>query len=188
MRRPRRRTAKLLRRRSLQPAGGLWQSLEQAKLYLAIGLSVVVIIGAVWLYSPIISIQPAAVLNPLNVIDAEFTISNTGRVTVYNLLFQCEIIPENGARFTTSGNMVHLPSGRVVEQPISTLLPNENITRSCSRGVVTSQPLTVVRYPASIIATAQYTWPVVKWSGSYTRRFDSRQDQRGGVVLVPAPN
>jgi hypothetical protein len=162
--------------------------LEQAKLYLAIGLSAVVMIGAAWFYAPIINIQPAAALNPLSVIDAEFVLSNAGRVTVYNLLFQCEIIPENGAHFTTSGNMVHLPSGRVVEQPISTLSPNENITRSCSRGVVTSQPLTVVRYPASIIATAKYTWPVVKWSGSYTRRFDSRQDQRGGIVLVPASN
>jgi hypothetical protein len=161
--------------------------LEQAKLYLAIGVSAVVMIGAAWFYTPIINIQPAAALNPLSVIDAEFILSNAGRVTVYNLLFQCEIIPENGARFTTSGNMVHLPSGRVVEQPISTLSPNENITRSCSRGVITSQPLTVIRYPASIVATAKYTWPVVKWTGSYTRRFDSRQDQRGGVVLVPAP-
>jgi hypothetical protein len=138
-----------------------------------------------WVYSPDIAIRPAAISNPINVSDAEFIVSNASRVTVYNLLFQCEMILENGTRFTTSGNIVHLPSGRVVEQSVATLLPNESITRNCSLGASTAPPPGVVRYPAAIIATARYTWPVVKWTGSSTRRFSSRPDQKGGIVLEP---
>jgi hypothetical protein len=141
--------------------------------------------GMAWFYSPGITIQPAAMSNPVNVSDAEFIVSNTSRVTVYNLLFQCEMILENGTHFTTSGNIVHLPSGRVVEQSVATLLPNESITRNCGLGASASPPPGVVRYPASIIATARYTWPVVRWTGSSSRRFSSRQDQKGGIVLEP---
>jgi hypothetical protein len=121
-------------------------------------------------------------LNRINANDAEFTVSNTGRAAVYNLLFECEIIQENGRRFTTSGNIVHLPSGRVVEQSVSTVSPNENITRSCGLGAAIAPRRTV-----SIIATAKYTWPLVKWTGYYARRFSSRQDPGGGIVLVPDP-
>jgi hypothetical protein len=187
MRKPRRRNARSLRRLP-PPSSGWWQSLERARLYLAIGAPVVAIIVSAWLYSPDITIQPAAVLNPPNAAGAEFTVSNTGRVTVYNLLFQCEIISENGARFTTSGNIVHLPSGRVIEQSMSSLSPNENITRNCGFGAAIAPPPTAIRYPASIIATAKYTWPLVKWTGSYSRRFSSRQGQGGRIVLVPDPN
>jgi hypothetical protein len=168
-------------------ASGQWHFLERAGLYLAIGVPAIATIAIIWFYSPNIAIQPAAVLNPLNAVDAEFTITNTGHVTVYNLLFQCEIIRDNGTHFTTSANIVHLPSGRVVEQSISTLSPNEGITTHCGSGGTVSAPLTVARYPASIIATANYTWPLVKWTGSRTRRFNSRQDQSRGIVLVPEP-
>jgi hypothetical protein len=180
-RRPRRRQLKSLRRLP-SPA---WQFLQRTGLYLAIGALAVATTGIAWLYSPNVTIRPAAALNPVDANDAEFIVSNTSRVTVHNLLFQCEIIPESGARFTTSGNIVHLPSGRVVVQSIGTLLPNESITRSCRLGASTSPPPTVARSPASIVATAHYTWPLVKWTGSSTRRFSARQDQRGGIVLVP---
>jgi hypothetical protein len=180
MRGPRRR-----RPRSLRGAPSRWQFLGRAGLYLAIGVSAVAIIWIAWLYSPDITIRAAAISNPTNVNDAEFTVSNTSRITVYNLLFQCEMILENGTRFTTSGNIVHLPSGRVVEQSVATLLPNESITRNCSLGASASPPPGVVRYPTAVIATARYTWPVVKWTGSSTHRFSSRQDQKGGIVLEP---
>jgi len=181
MRERRRRKVRSLRR-SRPSADGWWQSLGQAGLYLAIGAPAVAIMAIIWFYSPIVTIQPAAMLNLANVNNAEFAVSNTGRVTVYNLLFQCEIIQENGGRLTTSGNIVHLPSGRVVEQSVSTVSPNENITRNCGLGAAVSPRRTV-----SIIATAKYTWPLVKWTGYYTRRFSSRQDQRGGIALVPDP-
>lgn len=174
-------------RRLLPSASGRWHFLERVGLYLAIGVPAIATIAIIWFYSPNIAIQPAAVLNPLNAIDAEFSVTNTGNVTVYNLLFQCEIIRDNGTHFTTSANIVHLPSGRVVEQSISTLSPNESITRNCGFGATMSPPQTVARYPSSIIASAKYTWPLVRWTGSYTRRFNSRQDQRGDIVLVPEP-
>jgi hypothetical protein len=177
MRKPRRRRPRSPRG---SPSPG-WQFLGRAGLYLAIGVPAVAIMGTAWFYSPDITIRTAAISNPIKVSDIEFIVSNTSRITVYNLLFQCEMILQNGARFTTSGNIVQLPSGRVAERSVATLLPNETITRNCGLGASTSPT------PAFIIATARYTWPVVKWTGSSTRRFSSRQDQKGGIVLAPEP-
>jgi hypothetical protein len=167
------------------PAILRWRFLERASLCLAIGVPAVATIGVAWFYSPSIIIQPAAALNPYNAIDAEFKVSNSGRLTVYNLLFQCEIIHETGTRFTVSGNIVHLPSGRIVEQGVAVLSPNESITRKCSFGAAPASPVAAVRYPASIITTAKYTWPLVRWAGFSIRQFNTRQDQRGGVALEP---
>lgn len=149
-------------------------------MYLAIVASLVTVLGGAWLYAPTILIQPGTVLNSADPQSAEFVISNTGRVPVYDLIFRCRIRARN-FDVVLEGNTEGSPFGGTVGQLLAKLSPGDSATRDCRQRIV----LKNLTFPVLFDFTVTYTWPLVGWSGLVTRRFTTRNDADGHAYIVP---
>lgn len=158
--------------------------LEHAKLYLGIAASAVTVIGAVYTFYPTLDILAYPLTSKTNALDAEFTLTNKGWISVYNLTIGCEINSRNGRGVVTHGNSSQSPIGTLGGQGIDQLSPNSSVTRNCGAGFP-GYFNSNLDYPVSIKITAEYTWPIVRIGSSVSRTFSSRQDSTGNITMIP---
>lgn len=158
--------------------------LEHANSYLTIAVSLIALVGGAYAYFPSIDILANPVMNKMNAFDAEFTVTNNGRVPVYDIIIACEINSRGGHDVITEGNSSQSPIGTVGDQGIDYLPPHSSITRNCGGGF-SGDFNSNLAYPASIKVTSKYTWPIVPVRSLETRTFSSRRDIAGNILLIP---
>ena len=168
-----------MRSRVMRWAGRFW------KVVTGIG-SVIGLVGAAWLYWPTVTVQAAAIIDEGNAANAEFTVTNSGRVHVYSIVFDCTVIDRNGVRYNSAGNVLIFP-GRTIAQEIDDLAPGHSITRNCSWGGAGGPlPAFPMPYPAYFEIRTPYIWPLFGLiSHASPSTFASRTDGNGHHTIVP---
>ncbi len=153
--------------------------LTHAKIYLGLFASIVGIVAASWAFFPSLSILPTVTVTDKKPSSVDFTVTNTGRLTVYDLIFSC-MIERRGRILYTEGNTVISPDG-IMAQGVGELDPGRSATRSCDVGM----PIPDVGYPASFDFTIRYVWPFIHKTNSVTRHFTTRLDGDRHIMIVP---
>jgi hypothetical protein len=157
------------------------------KLYVAIIASIVTIVSGAWAYSPSIIIKPNAFLISSNPLDVQFSVENVGRLTAYDLVFECTINSPSIKNFRVGATMTTSPSGELAGQKVTDLAAGESATRDCGdfEGISLGGG---DFYPATIDFKVTYRWPLIRLPGSVTRHFSSRRDSSGHISIVPDKN
>jgi hypothetical protein len=159
--------------------------IERVKFYAELTVATLTLLGSSWALAPSLDIRASTVINRSNPTEAEFTVSNIGRVSVYHVIFYCNIKTRQFANLTIGANARPSPLGGPAGQGIAVLHANESITRNCSSGFAEQIPLINATYPASFMITAEYSWPMIKYRDSISRFFGSRTSDDGTVTIAP---
>jgi hypothetical protein len=101
-------------------------------------------------------------------------------LTVYDLLFSCNIKSPNGSRIETKGNFVYSQDG-VMAQRVNFLAPGNSATRSCDVGA----QIPDIGYPATFDFTVDFVWPFIRKPSSVTKHFTTRRGAPGNIMIVP---
>jgi hypothetical protein len=155
------------------------------KIYLELIVAILALFGTAWALAPSLDLRPGVVTSKSNPTNADFTISNVGRVPVYGVILTCRIKTREVHDLFVGANAGKSPLGGHAGQGISILHANESVTRNCAAGFPTQIPLINVTYPASFTITVDYSWPFIGYRDSITRAFGSRTADDGSVTLAP---
>ncbi|SDR63862.1 hypothetical protein SAMN05519103_09116 [Rhizobiales bacterium GAS113] len=141
--------------------------------------------GAYWAFYPTVTIDPNVSLVSGNPLDAQFTITNSGRVSVFDVVLSCDVDSPQVKHLHIEANLGRSPLGRPIGQWLPKLDPGQPATRDCGQSVGIVGPV----YPAQVDVTVKFRWP---WplsgvKGSTTRHFTSRRNSTGRTFIVPNP-
>jgi hypothetical protein len=158
---------------------------ERIALWIGIPASLVALVTFAWLYWPTMTIEPVAVLNPNNPLSAEFTFENNGNVTLFDAAFVCKVVVPGNNDATMAGNSWDSPFGREGQQ-MKILHPGDAPTRPCASDRSFRISFYAQSYvPAMIDVSVAYSWPLGLHRSTLTRRFTTRREADGHVLLVP---
>jgi hypothetical protein len=130
------------------------------------------LIASLWInFTPSITIEPSANVDPQREYATQFLITNRGHVPVYDARFSCSI--GVGGGLTTIDGTLTPPDLR----PVGLLASGQSVTRSCDVGLDV-QGNTRIRFEVSFV------WPLIGHHGTRQAIFSLRRGSPG-YFLVP---
>ena len=134
-------------------------------------LGPLITIVGLWTYwSPSIAITAGAALDPSQLLQTDFLLTNIGHVPVYDVHLRCSLL---GQQFYAK----LLESSGEILRPVSSLEPNHPVSRGCFTKSLMSGDL-------SLKVVASYHWPLIGKVSEETAYFSARKGA-SGFVLVP---
>jgi hypothetical protein len=132
------------------------------------------LVGLAFLLWPQITINNIASLNPDDPLSAQFMITNSGHVPIYNVHVVCSLnVGEEGGLYLGD---VTINSSMIA--PINRISPGQGATRSCSVSSKGSKT-------DNIEISVGYRWPIIWRQDEKVSFFKTVRSEGGAVFLLP---